>query len=123
MRAIRDYHIGEYQNSPYSFNVAPTTAQMYQAIKTDDYGCKTSITCVAQRKPESFLQGAFMPLLGTVGGGLPRKCFYVKMMSELLVMIGPNLSGLKEKISPIFMAQTMWNHGPGRKLMRRKWLI
>jgi cytochrome c2 len=24
----------------------------------------------------------------------------------------PNLSGLKGQISPIFMAQTMWNHGP-----------
>jgi mono/diheme cytochrome c family protein len=24
----------------------------------------------------------------------------------------PNLSGLKGKISPIFIAQTMWNHGP-----------
>jgi cytochrome c2 len=24
----------------------------------------------------------------------------------------PNLSGLKGRISPIFMAQTMWNHGP-----------
>ena len=43
---------------------------------------------------------------------LPYKCFYVKMMSELLVMIGPNLSGLKEQISPVFMAQMMWNHGP-----------
>ena len=34
------------------------------------------------------------------------------MISELLVMIGPNLSGLKEQISPVFMAQMMWNHGP-----------
>ena len=24
----------------------------------------------------------------------------------------PNLSGLKGQISPIFMAQSMWNHGP-----------
>ena len=56
---------------------------------------------------------------------LPYKCFYVKMMSELLVMIGPNLSGLKEQISPVFMAQTMWNHGPemleGMRKAKRSW--
>jgi len=26
-RAIRDYQIGEYQNSPYPFNIAPTSHQ------------------------------------------------------------------------------------------------
>ncbi len=39
-RAIRDYQIGEYQNSPYPFNVAPTSPQHHSMNKIEDYGLK-----------------------------------------------------------------------------------
>ena len=65
-------------------------------------------------------------IYAVVSRRLLRKCLYVKRKSELLVMIGrPNLSGLKEEISPIFMAQTIWNHGPemleGMRRAKRPW--
>ena len=43
------------------------------------------------------------------------KTVFVKKQCNLCHAKGtktPNLSGLKGQISPIFMAQTMWNHGP-----------
>jgi len=46
---MRDYREGEYKNPPYSFNVAPTTIQMYKALNRDDYGWKASITFKAKR--------------------------------------------------------------------------
>jgi hypothetical protein len=36
-RAIRDYQTGEYQNSPYPFNVAPTSLHSKTTSKVDDY--------------------------------------------------------------------------------------
>jgi len=39
-RVIRDYQIGEYQNSPCSFNVAPTRSEPYTILEVDDYGMK-----------------------------------------------------------------------------------
>jgi hypothetical protein len=36
-RAIRDYQIGEYQNSPHSFNVAPTSPYLNMLIGVHDY--------------------------------------------------------------------------------------
>jgi len=36
-RAIRDYQIGEYQNSPYPFNIVPTSLQSETTLRVDDY--------------------------------------------------------------------------------------
>jgi hypothetical protein len=36
-RAIRDYQIGEYQNPPHPFNVAPTTLQSNTVPNVEDY--------------------------------------------------------------------------------------
>jgi hypothetical protein len=41
-RAIRDYHIDEYQNSPYSFNVAPTSVQIRVDEINHDFHLKVS---------------------------------------------------------------------------------
>jgi hypothetical protein len=43
-RPIRDYQMGEYQNSPYSFNVAPTNVQLKIDTKVADYCLKERIT-------------------------------------------------------------------------------
>jgi hypothetical protein len=37
-RAIRDYQIGELQNSPYPFNVVPTYLRSKALLEVNDYG-------------------------------------------------------------------------------------
>jgi hypothetical protein len=39
-RAIRDYQIGEHQNPPHPFNVAPTSLQSKIILKVNDYRLK-----------------------------------------------------------------------------------
>ena len=44
-----------------------------------------------------------------------KKCANCHRMGGIGKNIGPNLSSIKKYVSPIFLAQEMWNHGPGIK--------
>jgi len=43
-RAIRDYQMGEHQNPPHPFNVAPTKSEDYATLKVGDYELKPAKT-------------------------------------------------------------------------------
>ncbi|MEE9554557.1 MAG: c-type cytochrome [candidate division Zixibacteria bacterium] len=44
-----------------------------------------------------------------------KKCSNCHRMGGVGTNVGPNLSSIKKYVSPIFLAQEMWNHGPNIK--------